>query len=80
MNAVNRDQTKNPTIEREPSEIKRSLQRITDTELKLGDMISRHIKKHGSDNFGNSTFMVTDLLNTNNKDPTSPYALAFKDD
>ena len=41
------------------SEIKSSLNRIKETELKLGDMISRHIKKRGPEKFGNSSFVVT---------------------
>jgi len=36
------------------------LARIGATELKLGDMISQHIKKHGASNFSNnSNFVVT---------------------
>ena len=63
MDVISRDQA-NCAREREQSEIKRSLARISDTELRLGDMISRHIKKHGPDNFGNSSYIVTDLLST----------------
>lgn len=41
------------------SEIKSSLKRISATEQKLSDMISRHIKKRGTDRFYNSNFVVT---------------------
>ena len=45
--------------EREQSNIKLSLARINDAELRLGAMISRHIKKYGTDGFGDSTYIVT---------------------
>ena len=50
-------------------EIKQSLNRIKDTEIKLGDMISRHIKKRGVEKFSNSNFVVTNRQNF--KNPTS---------
>lgn len=50
------NQTKN-------SEIKSSLKRIQETELMLSDMISRHIKKVGTDKFSNSSFVVTNRAN-----------------
>lgn len=45
------------------SQIKQSLKRIHDTELKLTDMISRHIKKQGHEHFQNSSFVVTSRSN-----------------
>ena len=47
------------------SEIKLSLNRIKETEVKLGDMISRHIKRRGPEKFANSSFVVTNRSNMN---------------
>ena len=41
------------------SEIKVNLNRIQETELKLGDMISNHIKRKGPEEFLESRFVVT---------------------
>ena len=71
MDAISRDQAQYP--EKESGDIKQSLQRITATELKLSDMISRHIKKHGPVNFTNSQFVVTSRAN-NNLSQTGDYS------
>ena len=47
------------------SEIKSSLNRIKEAELKLGDMVSRHIKKRGPEKFSNSNFVVTNRQDPN---------------
>ena len=48
------------------SEIKHGLRQISNTEHKLGEMISRHIKRHGSGNFSNSAYVVTGHSNYTN--------------
>ena len=45
--------------EHQEGDIKSSLNKIKQTELKLSDMISRHIKNKGIEKFQNSTFVVT---------------------
>ena len=44
-------------------EIKQNLQRIQDTETKIGDMVSRHIQRRGTDSFENSNFVITSRSN-----------------
>lgn len=41
------------------SGVQKGLRQILDSELRLGEMISRHIKKHGSAGFDNSKYIVT---------------------
>ncbi len=59
---VSHDQTNFNILE--SSDIKYNLTRIGAAETKLGAMIGRHIKKHGSMKFQNSGYVVTDRNNT----------------
>lgn len=61
---MSRDQ---PNFFVQESDIKSSLNRISTAELKLGDMISRHIKNHGLQKFSNSNFVVTNRYNVKGK-------------
>ena len=45
------------------STIKQNLNQIKETEVRLGDMISRHIKKQGIKSFNRSSFVVTQRSN-----------------